>query len=75
MVVIIMKYIVAELKDNFRISSEDRAQHLGEVFRMDAKAEGERALIGGWRVRGEGSTVDGERADGRHVDPVDVGAG
>jgi hypothetical protein len=31
---------------------------LGEVFRLDAKAEGEEVAIGGWRVSGKGSTFD-----------------
>ena len=28
-----------------------KAKHLGEVFRLDAKAEGENVAIGGWRCR------------------------
>ena len=51
MILIIMKYLAEELKENFMMICEDRAQHLGEVFRMDAKAEGEKVVIGGWRVR------------------------
>ena len=33
-----------------------RACDLGEVFRLDAKAEGEEVAIGGWRCRGAAST-------------------
>jgi hypothetical protein len=29
---------------------------LGELFRLDAKAEGENVAIGGWRCRGDGTT-------------------
>ena len=39
---------------------ESRAEHLGEVFRLDAKAEGEKIVIGGWRVRGDGVTKEAE---------------
>ena len=39
---------------------QDPASDLGEVFRMDAKAEGEKIVIGGWRVHCNGDTRDAE---------------
>ena len=33
------------------MSCESRAEQLGEVFRLDAKAEGNIVAIGGWRIR------------------------
>jgi hypothetical protein len=57
MVVLIMEYLAKELRSNHMMPCEDQAADLGEVFRMDAKAEGEK---GGWRVRGEASTREAE---------------
>ena len=34
------------------------AEHLGEVFRLDAKAEGDKVVIGGWRCAGASSTKE-----------------
>ena len=48
-----MKYFSEELGSNHMMPCEDQAADLGDVFRMDAKAEGEKVVIGGWRVRGE----------------------
>ena len=49
MVVLILKYLAAELREVRAMACERRATHLGEVFRMDAKAEGDNVVIGGWR--------------------------
>ena len=35
-----------------------RALDMGEVFRLDAKAEGEQVAIGGWRCKGAASTKE-----------------
>ena len=37
---------------------QDPSVHLGEVFRMDAKAEGEKIVIGGWRLPPSGRTQE-----------------
>ena len=39
---------------------EARAEHLGEVFRLDAKAEGDKVVIGGWRVPASGWACEAE---------------
>ena len=51
MVMLILRYLAEELRGNHTMPCEAKAKHLGEVFRMDAKAEGEKIVIGGWRVR------------------------
>ena len=53
MVVLIMHYPAAELKTSHMMACEGRAHQLGEVFRMDAKAEGDTVVIGGWRTVGD----------------------
>ena len=60
MVMLIMKYLAEELKGEHTMACEDPAVNLGEVFRMDAKAEGEKVVIGGWRVTEEANTHDAE---------------
>ena len=42
------------------MACEAPSEHLGEVFRMDAKAQGDLVVIGGWRVRGDGNTHEAE---------------
>ena len=53
MVLIIMKYLAEELKTGHMMVCESNAEDLGEVFRLDAKAEGSKVVIGGWRIQGE----------------------
>jgi hypothetical protein len=60
MLVLIMRYLAEELRGSHMMPCEDPAENLGELFRLDAKAEGEKVAIGGWRVRGAGSTRDAE---------------
>ena len=60
MVLLIMRYLAEELRGNHTMPCEARAEHLGEVFRMDAKAEGEKVVIGGWKVKGDGNTREAE---------------
>ena len=60
MVVMIMRYLAEELKGNHMMPCEDPAENLGEVFRMDAKAEGSKIVIGGWRVKAGAQTKDAE---------------
>mgnify|MGYP003333509867 CR=1 FL=1 len=51
MLVLILKYLAAELQRNRMTACRSRTKDLGEVFRLDAKAEGETVAIGGWRCR------------------------
>ena len=39
-------------------SCPSKAKQLGEIFRLDTKADGEQVAIGGWRVKGSGSASD-----------------
>ena len=56
MIMLIMNFIVIELRRERMARCPTRAKNLGEVFRLDAKAEGEQVAIGGWRVAGAPST-------------------
>lgn len=52
MILLIMKYLAKELLEVRMMPCEQKAQQLGEVFRMDAKAEGDTVVIGGWKSQG-----------------------
>ena len=52
----IMKFIIVEVKRERMARCPSKALDLGEVFRLDAKAEGENVAIGGWRCDGATST-------------------
>ena len=56
MVVLIMFYLSKELKTMRAMPCVVRAAQLGEIFRVDAKAEGDTVAIGGWR------SADGTKA-------------
>jgi hypothetical protein len=58
MVVLIMRYLATEISGNHMMDCEVAAEHLGEMFRLDAKAEGEKVAIGGWRVGKSGDSHD-----------------
>ena len=58
MILLILKFIIVELKRERMASCPSKAKVLGEVFRLDAKAEGEKVAIGGWRCVGASSTKD-----------------
>ena len=45
-----------EIKRERMAPCPSKALNLGEVFRLDAKAEGEQVAVGGWRCRGAAST-------------------
>jgi hypothetical protein len=51
MLLLILKYIGAELQRSCMAECKRKAKNLGEVFRLDAKAEGTDVAIGGWRCR------------------------
>jgi hypothetical protein len=50
LIVLILKFLAAELKEVRMTACEKRASHKGEAFRIDAKAEGDCVVIGGWRT-------------------------
>ena len=52
MLLLIMRYLARELREFRMMPCERKALQLGEVFRMDAKAEGEKVVIGGWLSQG-----------------------
>ena len=60
MIVLILKFIAKELEHGHMMPCAAPSEDLGEMFRMDAKAEGDKVVIGGWRVKGEGHTQDAE---------------
>ena len=51
MLLLILRFIAKELGRGRMAGCRSRAKDLGEVFRLDAKAEGENVAIGGWRCR------------------------
>ena len=48
MLLVSLKYIAGELRRARMAPCRARAANLGEVFRLDAKAEGELVCVGGW---------------------------
>ena len=49
MIFLILKFLAEEVKRCHMSRCASRTLNLGEVFRLDAKAEGEEVAIGGWR--------------------------
>ena len=60
MIRLIMKFLAAEVLDFHTVPCEARAMDMGEVFRLDAKAEGDTVAIGGWRTKGNSSSKHAE---------------
>ena len=58
MQVLIFRFIISEIKRERMARCPTKTKDLGEVFRLDAKAEGENVAIGGWRCAGAASTRD-----------------
>ena len=56
MILLIMQFIIKEVKREKMARCPSKARDLGEVFRFDAKAEGENVAIGGWRCVGAAGT-------------------
>ena len=61
MLLLIMRYLASELREFRMMPCERKTLQLGEVFRMDAKAEGEKVVIGGWLSQGGRKTRDAPR--------------
>ena len=51
MICVIMGFLAKELRGTQMSQCRVRSKDLGEVFRLDAKAEGEDVAIGGWRCQ------------------------
>ena len=51
MLLVALRYMARELKRARMAPCRARTANLGEVFRLDGKAEGEVVCIGGWRCR------------------------
>ena len=58
MIVLIMKYLAEELRGTHMMPCESPALFLGEAFRLDAKAEGDKVVIGGWKITPSERTWD-----------------
>ena len=58
MILLILKYLARELRETRSMPCSDKARQLGEVYRMDAKAEGQTVVIGGWKSEGGCKTKD-----------------
>ena len=58
MIRLILEFFSQELSACSMAPCTDRARDLGEVFRLDAKAEGDAVAIGGWKIEGGGTTKD-----------------
>ena len=58
MILLIMRFIITEVQRERMARCPSKALDLGEVFRLDAKAEGENVAIGGWRCAGAATTKE-----------------
>ena len=58
MVLLIIHFLAEEIRRRRMSSCAAKRKDLGEVFRLDAKAEGEEVAIGGWRTRDGAKTAD-----------------
>ena len=61
MILLIMRYLAAEVLDFHMVPCEARANDLGEVFRLDASAKQDGTVaIGGWRTKGNATSKEAE---------------
>ena len=58
MVLLIIHFLAEGIRRRRMSSCAAKRSDLGEVFRLDTKAEGEEVAIGGWRTSGGGKTAD-----------------
>ena len=58
MILLIMKFLATELRRKRMSSCPSKTRDLGEVFRLDAKAEGDKVAIGWWRSLGAATTKE-----------------
>ena len=59
MIVLILRYLAEELRTINVVPCEKHSEQIGEVFRLDAKADNQGVVsIGGWRTKGSKTTKD-----------------
>ena len=58
MLLLVMQFLETELGRSHMVTCKGGTKDLGELFRLDAKAEGEDVAIGGWLCRGISRTRD-----------------
>ena len=58
MILCILKFLIKEFKRCRMVECPGRVRDVGELFRLDTKAEGEEVAIGGWRSCGGRKTKD-----------------
>ena len=58
MLLLIMRHLEGQLRASCVAHCREKAKDLGEMFRLDAKAEGDAVAIGGWRTTGGARTRD-----------------
>ena len=56
MILLILRFLAVEISRRRTPPCRARSLELGEIFRIDAKAEGEELAIGGWKTCGDGCT-------------------
>ena len=56
MVVLVLRYLARELREDHATDYRQHIKNVGEVFRLDAAAKGNAVSIGGWRVGPNGDT-------------------
>ena len=57
MVMWILRWIAEVFESRVRVGFGREVRHLGELYRADAKAEGDNIVIGGWELRGSEGTA------------------
>ena len=58
MILLILRFLAAELGRRRMSRCASKTKDVGEIFRLDAKAEKEEVAIGGWRCRGTTRTAE-----------------
>ena len=58
MLLLILWLLAEELRQRRMSRCQTKARDVGEVFRLDTKAEGEEVAIGGWLSLGDSRTRD-----------------
>ena len=56
---IMMEYVLSQVKDCPMSAPKKVRKHTREAFRIDAKAEGDHIMIGGWEILEEGKEEKG----------------
>ena len=51
MLLLILKYLAGELEEERTTNCREDGSNIGELFSLDAKAEGEKVAIGGWLTK------------------------